>query len=272
MANSRFSVSVSVSPRAANRAIPGLAAPSVAVAALDPGSTRLVYAMVAGLVLVGIVFVVLGVWLVRQTRYDPPVLAPLERMGDADWRKRDEATQRRILDEVRPKGAEPLRPEAAAPAFDTEFDLSRREPGSVSDLGPGVSTPTPPPPPTRPSSTVEPQAAADHAPEEDQPLDQEQPDTESAVTESAVTDEASADEGDADEDQPDTDTSSADRAEEPDPDEAPVEPDDEEPEPDEARDDEDGDEPVADEAPDDQDGDEPAAATAAVTEEPPERE
>ena len=92
--------------------------------ATDPGSTRLVYAMVGGLVIIGLAFVGLGVWLVRQTRYDPPVLAPLERMGDRDWRKRDGMTQRRILDEVRPEGAEPLRSQADTPELDAEFELS----------------------------------------------------------------------------------------------------------------------------------------------------
>ena len=120
------------------------------LAASDPGSTRLVYAMVAGLVLIGIALVVLGVWLVRQTRYDPPVLAPLERMGDGSWRKRDPATQRRILDEVRPEGAEPLATGKDAPTIDAEFDDDRRPVPGLDDLGPGVAAastelPTPDP-------------------------------------------------------------------------------------------------------------------------------
>ena len=79
--------------------------------------------MVAGLVVIGVLFVLLGIWLFRQTRYDPPVLAPLERMGDKEWRRqRDPATQRRVLDELRPAGAEPLRPEASPPNLDAEFD------------------------------------------------------------------------------------------------------------------------------------------------------
>lgn len=133
-----------------------LAAPAVLFAALDPGSTRLVYAMVAGLVVVGITLIVLGIWIVRQTRYDLPVLAPLERMGDSDWRKRDESTQRRILDDVRPDGAEPLRSELAPPTFDDDFDLSHRPQESVSDLGPGIpsSSSSPPPPPPAPSRSA----------------------------------------------------------------------------------------------------------------------
>jgi len=113
-----------------------LTAPAV-MAAGDPGSTRLVYAMVAGLTVIGIALVLLGIWLFRQTRYDPPVLAPLERMGDRDWRRqRDPATQRRVLDEVRPEGAQPFRPESSPPTIDEEFDLPERPVASMSDLAP----------------------------------------------------------------------------------------------------------------------------------------
>ncbi len=123
-----------------------VAAP-VLLGAGDPGSTRLVYAMVAGLIAIGVVFILLGIWLVRQTRYDLPVLAPLERMGDKDWRRqRDPATQRRVLDEVRPAGAEPLRPESSAPNLDAEFELADRPVAPMSDLAPPsleTRTPTP---------------------------------------------------------------------------------------------------------------------------------
>ncbi len=110
------------------------------VGAGDPSSSRLVYAMVIGLVAVGIAFVVLAVWLIRQTRYDIPVLAPLERMGDRDWRRQsDPATQRRILDEVRPEGAEPLRSESSPPSLDAEFELADRPVAPMSDLAPPVA-------------------------------------------------------------------------------------------------------------------------------------
>jgi len=111
----------------------------VLLAAGDPGSTRLVYAMVAGLLVVGVAFLILGIWLFRQTRYDPPVLAPLERMGDKKWRRQsDPATQRRVLDEVRPEGAEPLRQEPSPPTLDAEFELAERPVTSMSDLGPST--------------------------------------------------------------------------------------------------------------------------------------
>ena len=113
-----------------------VAAP-VLLGAGDPGSTRLVYAMVAGLVAIGFAFILLGIWVFRQTRYDPPVLAPLERMGDKEWRRqRDPATQRRVLDEVRPKDAEPLRHESSPPNLDAEFELAERPLTSMSDLAP----------------------------------------------------------------------------------------------------------------------------------------
>jgi hypothetical protein len=114
----------------------------------DPGSTRLVYATIAGLVVIGIVLVALGVWLIRETRVDPPVLAPLERMGDRTWRRQtDPAAQRRNLDEVRPAGAQPLRSEPAPPSVDAEFELAERPVRSLSDLAPPAPDerfPTPP--------------------------------------------------------------------------------------------------------------------------------
>ncbi len=120
-----------------------MAVVSLVLGASDPGSTRLVYAMVAGLVVIGLAGIGLGVWLIRQTRYDPPVLAPLERMGDRDWRKRDGVTQRRILDEVRPEGAEPLRSQPDPPQLDAEFELSEQPVSSMTDLGPGLAAPSP---------------------------------------------------------------------------------------------------------------------------------
>ena len=81
---------------------------------------------------------VLGIWIVRQTRVDLDVLAPLERMGDGEWKKRDRSTQRRMLDEVRPEGAHPLAPATRPPSLDDEFELDEHPVTSFSDLGPGV--------------------------------------------------------------------------------------------------------------------------------------
>jgi hypothetical protein len=107
------------------------------VAAGDPRSSRIVYAMVIGLVVVGVALVWLGVWILRQTRPDLDVLAPLERMGDGDWKKKDPSTQRRMLDEVRPDGAVPLTPEPMPPPIDAEFEADHPV-SSFSDLGPGL--------------------------------------------------------------------------------------------------------------------------------------
>jgi FtsZ-interacting cell division protein ZipA len=130
--HNRRSVS-DVAPRLA------VATPAVVlVAAGDPRSSRIVYAMVVGLVVIGVALVLLGVWLVRQTRPDLEVLAPLERMGDGDWKKRDPSTQRRMLDEVRPEGAQPLTPEPKPPPIDAEFEADHPV-ASFSDLGPGLA-------------------------------------------------------------------------------------------------------------------------------------
>jgi hypothetical protein len=104
----------------------------------DPSSTRTVYAMVIGLVVVGVLLILLGVWMIRQTRPDLEVLAPLERMGDRDWRKKDSSTQRRMLDELRPDGAEPLAPASKPPSIDADFEQADHPVTSFSDLGPGV--------------------------------------------------------------------------------------------------------------------------------------
>lgn len=108
------------------------------VAASDPDSSRLVYAMVIGLVSIGVALILLGVWILRQTRSDLEVLAPLERMGDGDWKKRDPSTQRRLLDEVRPDGAQPLTREPLQPAIDAEFEQDEHPVASFADLGPGL--------------------------------------------------------------------------------------------------------------------------------------
>lgn len=100
------------------------AVPSAQLLAVgDPTRTRTVLAAIAFLVAIGIGLLVLAGWLVRSTRVDPEVLAPLEAMGERSWRKADPVWQRRRLDELRPEGAEPLDPMAPPPAADAEFDL-----------------------------------------------------------------------------------------------------------------------------------------------------
>ncbi len=77
------------------------------MAAGDAASSRTVYAMVISLVVIGVALVVIAVIVYRRTRVDPPVLAPLERMGDRKWRKSDAEARRLQLDQARPLGVVP---------------------------------------------------------------------------------------------------------------------------------------------------------------------
>lgn len=126
---------VQSSPRTVmGAALPVAGLVAVNAGASDPGSTRLVYGMVVGLAVVGVAFVALAIWLIRQTRADPELLAPLERMGDGDWRRKDPATQRRLLDESRPEGATPVHTEPAPPSLDDEFEHAEDSMRSLDDL------------------------------------------------------------------------------------------------------------------------------------------
>lgn len=166
----------------------------------DPASTRLVYAMVLGLVLVGVAFVILGIWLVRQTRHDLQALAPLERMGDRDWTRHDPSTQRRMLDEVRPEGAEPLRTERMPPTLDDDFEQSAHNVASLSDLGPGIASDDPGTAPAD-GSTPDPAPTADgadHPVPDDDPSDaDESGDDDEAGEPETVPDDAAAPVGEA---------------------------------------------------------------------------
>jgi hypothetical protein len=109
------------------------------VAVGDPSRDRTVYATVVLLVALGFTMVMLAVWLLRNTRPDPEVLAPLERMGQRKWRRADPVWQRRHLDEVRPGGAVPLEPMSAPPAPDAEFERGP-QPIGFDDLVAGPTT------------------------------------------------------------------------------------------------------------------------------------
>ena len=64
--------------------------PAAALVAVgDPGRDRTVYATIVLLVALGFAMIMLAVWLLRNTRPDPEVLAPLERMGQRKWRRAD---------------------------------------------------------------------------------------------------------------------------------------------------------------------------------------
>ncbi len=87
----------------------------------DPSATRTVYITVVTLAALGVLLAGLAIWVLRRTRPEPELLAPLETMDTRSWRKLDPAAQRRLLDEARPPGASPLRREASEPAVDTSF-------------------------------------------------------------------------------------------------------------------------------------------------------
>ena len=114
------------------RAQAGDAARQLAVG--DISSTRTVYAVVLALVALGVVLLVIGVWIVRQTKPDPELLAPLERMADRSWRDQDPAQKRRTLDEARPYGAQPVLREKRVPDVDEDFAQSKPSIGSFDDL------------------------------------------------------------------------------------------------------------------------------------------
>ncbi len=101
----------------------------------DPSSTRTVYAVVIALAVIGVGLIVLGIWMIRQTRVEPVLLAPLERMADRRWRRSDPTGRRRLLDDVRPEGAEPVHRAPDEPEIDEEFDAEPPVP-SFDDLDP----------------------------------------------------------------------------------------------------------------------------------------
>lgn len=86
---------------------------SPAVAVGDPSATRTVYLTTIALVLLGIALAVLAWWLVRRTRPEPELFAPLEQMETRSWRKLDVEERRESLDSVRPFGARPVATEEA---------------------------------------------------------------------------------------------------------------------------------------------------------------
>lgn len=96
------------------------------IAVGDPVRTRTVLAAIFVLIAIGVGLIALAAWLIRSTRVDPEVLAPLEVMSERSWRRADPVWQRRRLDEVRPDEAEPLDPTIPPPPTDAEFDEGPR--------------------------------------------------------------------------------------------------------------------------------------------------
>ena len=103
-------------------------------AADSAAETGVIYGVVAALVLIGIALAVLGVWLIRQTRPESELFAPLERMHDRSWRKQEPAQMRRDLDEVRPTLARPIARGRNVPEIDDEFAQSQPRLATFDDL------------------------------------------------------------------------------------------------------------------------------------------
>lgn len=134
----------------------------VGLASGDSSANTTVYGMVIALVVIGVLLVILAVWLIRQTRVDPDLLAPLERMSESKWRKGDVDVRRALLDDVRPPGAHTpnwqdpqdapvtidlapaadLPPPLAAPAIEVAIEAVI-EPAEPSPIEPAPIEPTP---------------------------------------------------------------------------------------------------------------------------------
>ncbi len=91
----------------------------------DDAASLRVYVVVVILVLIGVALIGLALWLIRQTRPDSELLAPLERMDTRRWRELDPQDRRRSLDEVRPGGAFPIDRAQREPDVDRDFAASR---------------------------------------------------------------------------------------------------------------------------------------------------
>ena len=99
----------------------------------DPAASRTVYVVVVVLAVIGVALIAVTVWLVRSTRPDLALLAPLERMATRRWSRLDPQARRRLLDEVRPEGADPLDRAPDEPEVDREF-AAIRPPVGFADL------------------------------------------------------------------------------------------------------------------------------------------
>lgn len=69
-------------------------------------ASRRVYLAAGGLALLGLLLLVGTVWWWRTTRNEHPALAPLEVMGARRWRRAGDPERQRLVDGVRPEGAE----------------------------------------------------------------------------------------------------------------------------------------------------------------------
>lgn len=97
-------------------ALAGLTADSLS----ESEATRRVVLAAAGLGLLGVIMLIATIWWWRSTRAEHPSLAPLEVMSARRWFRSNEAQRSRLVEQVRPEGAE-----RSADAFRPEpVDLS----------------------------------------------------------------------------------------------------------------------------------------------------
>lgn len=91
----------------------------------DVSSTRNLYLLALGLIVLGGVLLAITVWFWHSTRPEPELLAPLEQMGARKFRQLDGRSQKELLDSVRPDGAQPMRWGVVhgEPIAGTEIDL-----------------------------------------------------------------------------------------------------------------------------------------------------
>lgn len=92
-----------------------------------------VFAAAGGLVLLGLVLLLLTIWWWRGTRPESPALGPLEVMGDRKWASAAESERRRLLEEFRPEGAEPMNLYVEPEPVDLSV-LAREVPPNFDDL------------------------------------------------------------------------------------------------------------------------------------------
>jgi hypothetical protein len=100
----------------------------------DSEATRRVFFAAGGLAALGIVLLVSTIWWWRSSKSEHPSLAPLEVMSARRWGRSGDAERKRLVDSVRPDGAQPLTPGTDPPV---PVDLSRAasaEPVGFDDL------------------------------------------------------------------------------------------------------------------------------------------
>lgn len=111
---------------------------SPALAVGDPAATRTVYLTTIALVLLGIGLALLAGWLVRRTRPEPELFAPLEQMESRSWRKLDADERRARLDAVRPPAARPVAIEEFATERNQLDELGEHEVADDADRTEGA--------------------------------------------------------------------------------------------------------------------------------------